>query len=169
MDNTLKLKTALFTLAAVFALFCSFPLTAQETQHKSGNSGETKGAYSTPEEIQTQKIAFFTQELQLTTQEAEKFWPLYNEYWNARGNVRKGTMNALKALNDALEATPAKSDSEIKKLSEAYLANYAKDASLLNEYFTKFQTVLPIKKAAKIFNAEEKFRRILIKQLRHHN
>lgn len=30
------------------------------------------------EEIQMQKIAFYSQQLQLTTEEAQKFWPLYN-------------------------------------------------------------------------------------------
>ncbi len=119
------------------------------------------------EEVQMQKIAFFTSELQLTTQEAEKFWPLYNELWDERGKARKETMDALKELKAALEAKPEKSDSEIKKLSDIYLANYAMEAELLDEYFDKFQKILPIKKAAKILYAEEKFRRMLIKQLRH--
>ncbi len=119
------------------------------------------------EEIQMQKIAFFTSELKLTPQEAEKFWPLYNELWEERDKARKETMSALKNLKAALEAEPEKGDSEIKRLSEIYLANYAMEAELINEYFNKFQKILPIKKAAKILYAEEKFRRMLIKQLRH--
>jgi hypothetical protein len=34
------------------------------------------------EKIQTLKIAFITQKLQLTPDEAEKFWPIYNQYDN---------------------------------------------------------------------------------------
>ena len=34
------------------------------------------------EKIQSLKIAFITQKLQLTTDEAEKFWPVYNQYDN---------------------------------------------------------------------------------------
>ena len=30
-------------------------------------------------EFEAQKIAFFTQEMELTPEEAAKFWPLYNE------------------------------------------------------------------------------------------
>lgn len=119
------------------------------------------------EEIQMQKIAFFTSELQLTPQEAEKFWPLYNQLWEERGKARKETMVALHNLTQAVEAEPVKGDSEIKKLSEIYLANYAMESELLREHFNKFEKILPISKAAKILYAEEKFRRMLIKQLRH--
>lgn len=121
------------------------------------------------EEVQVQKIAFFTSELQLTPAEAEKFWPLYNQLWDERGKARHETMEALKNLKLALEETSEKGDAEIKKLSDIYLANYAMEAELLEEYFNKFQKIISIKKAAKIFYAEEKFRRMLIKQLRNHN
>ena len=32
--------------------------------------------------IKAQKIAFFTEKIQLTVQEAERFWPVYNEFEN---------------------------------------------------------------------------------------
>ena len=119
------------------------------------------------EDIQMQKVAFYSTELQLTPEEAQKFWPLYNELWQKRENARKESMGALRSLMDKLNSDPDVSDSEIKKLSEIYLANQAMENDLLNEYFVKFQKILPVKKAAKIFYAEEKFRRMLIKQLRH--
>jgi hypothetical protein len=34
------------------------------------------------EKIQALKIAFITQKLKLTPAEAEKFWPVYNQYNN---------------------------------------------------------------------------------------
>ena len=34
------------------------------------------------EKIQSLKIAFITQKLQLTPDEAQKFWPVYNQYDN---------------------------------------------------------------------------------------
>ena len=126
-------------------------------------------AHPSTEEVQMQKIAFFTAELQLTPSEAEKFWPLYNQLWDERGKARHETMEALRNLKSALEDGSDKGDSEIKKLSDIYLANYAMEAELLEEYFNKFQKIIPIKKAAKIFYAEEKFRRMLIKQLRNHH
>src|SRR5574340_591376 len=40
------------------------------------------------EKIQALKIAFITQKLQLTSSEAEKFWPIYNEYENEINALR---------------------------------------------------------------------------------
>lgn len=170
--NILKNTFSIPTLALFALLLCTAPLTAQDKQPR--NDGKTvenlqQKKTTTPEEIQTQKIAFFTQELELTPKEAEKFWPLYNEFWDMRGQARKQTITALKELNKALKAEPAKSDSEIKRLSEIYLANYVAEGELLSEYFVKIQKTIPIKKAARIFYAEEKFRHILIKQLRGNN
>lgn len=118
------------------------------------------------EEINAQKIAFFTQELNLTPQEAEKFWPVYNASWHARGKARKETMRSLDQLNQALEATPSVSDIKIKELSEAYIQNYKKEGDIYISYFNDFKKILPLRKAVKVFGAEEKFRVMLIKQLR---
>lgn len=161
--KSLKLN---FTVAAffLFALitFNASAIFAQPDQKKPHTKPHPSG-----EQIQMQKIAFFTSELQLTPQEAEKFWPLYNQLWEERGKARKETMIALHNLTQAVEADPAKGDSEIKKLSEIYLANYAMESELLKDHFSKFEKILPVKKAAKLLYAEEKFRRMLIKQLRH--
>ena len=140
----------------------------QELRADGGKAGHPQQQHPSYEEIQMQKIAFFTAELQLTPQEAEKFWPLYNELWNERGKARKETMEALKNLKNALESQPEKGDSEIKKLSDIYLANYTVEGELMSDYFDKFLKIIPVNKAAKILYAEEKFRRMLIKQLRHH-
>lgn len=161
--NMLKHKTLISFMAFVAMILCNFTVaSAQDKPQPPKGEG-----YPSPESIQMQKIAFYTAELDLTTQEAEKFWPLYNEFWDARGKARKETMDALKKLNINLEEESDITDTEIKKLSEIYLANYEAEAELMSEYFVKFQKILPIKKAAKIFSTEEKFRRMLIKQLRH--
>ena len=40
------------------------------------------------EKIRTLKTAYITQELSLTPSEAEKFWPVYNEYDSKRTKLR---------------------------------------------------------------------------------
>ena len=40
------------------------------------------------EEIEAQKRAYFTEKLNLTVEEAEKFWPLYNEFQDKRRALR---------------------------------------------------------------------------------
>ncbi|MBK9192187.1 MAG: hypothetical protein IPM77_12125 [Crocinitomicaceae bacterium] len=116
------------------------------------------------EYIRTQKIAFISTELALTPEEAEKFWPVYNEYDAALEKIReerKGYMKELKTINDltgerAYELTAAILDTDIK------------EASIRKEYLAKFAEVLDDKKAAKVFYAEEKFKRELLKEIRNH-
>ena len=41
------------------------------------------------EKLETQRVAFITNRLDLTTEEATKFWPLYNEYSKKRFELKK--------------------------------------------------------------------------------
>lgn len=120
----------------------------------------------TPEDIDAQKIAYFTRELELTPEEAARFWPLYYRSWDERTAARDRTMDDLKKLNSALNAAPARSDAEIKPLIEAYLKSQEEESRLMARHFDDFCKVLPLRKAARIFHAEEHFRILLIRQLR---
>lgn len=139
--------------------------TTNKPEAKDTDTGQTE-KHPSRQEIESQKIAFFTQELNLTPQEAEKFWPIYNASWHARGRARKATMHSLEDLNEALEANPPVSDIRIKELSDTYIESFKKEGELFASYFNDFKKVLPLRKAVKVFSAEEKFRIILIKQLR---
>jgi Spy/CpxP family protein refolding chaperone len=117
------------------------------------------------EYIRTQKIAFISTELALTTEEAEKFWPIYNEYdakMEEIRNERRGYHKELKTINDL-------SDDKAYELTEKILDCDTKEAALRKEYLAKFAVVLGKKKAAKVFYAEEKFKRELLKEIHHHD
>lgn len=117
------------------------------------------------EYIRTQKIAFISTELALTTEEAEKFWPIYNEYEAKIEEIRKerrGYSKELKTINDL-------SDDKAYELTEKILDCDTKEAALRKEYLAKFAEVLGKKKAAKVFYAEEKFKRELLKEIHHQN
>ncbi|MBL7897960.1 MAG: hypothetical protein JNJ99_05460 [Crocinitomicaceae bacterium] len=116
------------------------------------------------EYIRTQKIAFISTELALTPEEAEKFWPVYNEYDAALEKVReerKGYMKELKTINDL-------TGERAYELTEGILETDIKEATIRKEYLAKFAEVLDDKKAAKVFFAEEKFKRELLKEIRNH-
>lgn len=154
--KTLKITLISF---AILAMSFSNYVNAQERHNK----------HCTKEEIRTQKIAFYTQTLDLTPKEAEKFWPLYNEYWNKLEKARRQTMISLRNLNNALKAEPEKTDSAINDLVEDHLNKKKYEESLTPDFYMEIQKIIPIKKAAKIFQAEENFRIMLIRQLRRSN
>ena len=52
------------------------------------------------EKIEALKIAFITQKLQLTTDEAQKFWPVYNQYENEIRSLQLGNRNGPALENE---------------------------------------------------------------------
>lgn len=102
---------------------------------------------SRAERIQALKIAFITQKLQLTSDEAEKFWPIYNQYDNEIRNLQ------LDSKNNNVPALE----------TEEKLLNIRK------KYKSAFEKVIGPQKLNKLFNAEMDFRTILIRRLQNRN
>jgi hypothetical protein len=113
--------------------------------------------------IQAQRAAFFTERLSLTPAEAEKFWPVYNEYdaKRARLNAEETRLINLFKENKA-SLTDKEIDSDIKKIFET-----RKAITTLNEdYYLKFRQVLPARKVMKLIITETQFRVWLLNKLR---
>lgn len=136
----------------------------QEPKHapQQGNDDKKPRRWN---EIMSQKVAFVTQQLQLTPEEAEKFWPVYNaaseEVWKAS----KKTLRAIAALVNSTKDDATQSEEEIKKLVANLDNCKMNEIKTFNKLFTEISKVLPLKKAAKIYGIEEQFRQHLIKNL----
>ena len=117
------------------------------------------------ERMQSGKIAFLTMEIGLTPEEAQNFWPIYNsvnkELDEATYNTVASYMELEKALNDK------KSDKEVSKYLNKYLEAMGSQNRIRTESVEKYKKILPDSKVAKIFVAEEKFRRQHIRMLQY--
>ncbi|MBC8265901.1 MAG: hypothetical protein H8E84_02955 [Flavobacteriales bacterium] len=111
------------------------------------------------EKIEAQKVAFITTQLELTTKEAQVFWPLYNEF-----------SDVMKSLHDEKK----QNRKDIKQMSDAEIAEMLnnnfiieqKELDTKKEYNLKFQKILPTKKVATLYHAEMQFKRELLKKIR---
>src|SRR6056297_4259926 len=96
-----------------FILVLSFVISGLQSNAQESNK------VSKEQQIKDQKIAFFTDKIGLTPEEAEKFWPIYNEYWEKKNKIyveRKKTMNNYtKNINNL-------SKDQLKKLSDKYIS-----------------------------------------------
>lgn len=117
------------------------------------------------EKIKTLKVAFFTTELDLTTNEAEKFWPLYNTFDDKQFELRHQKMRAfMKRM----------SDGSLDKITEKEANNFLvqmedteEELFLLRKKFTQnLKKILPSIKIIKLRKAEEDFNRKLLHQYR---
>lgn len=115
------------------------------------------------EKMMCERIAFLSVELDLTQEEAQEFWPVYNEVCKAKNNARDKVFRAFKALETAVKS--GKAEKEIEKLLKDYdNATEAQDAAE-KEADEKLRKSLSPTKLAKLYIGEEKFRRQHIRKL----
>ncbi len=125
--------------------------------------GQRKFDPQTLELIKSKKIAFLTEQLGLTSQEAEKFWPVYNDLEKQRFLL----MDQKRELEHTSEEP--KSDmreADYRKLAIDLAASHAKEGKLIEEYNLKFLNILPAEKVVKLYLAEGKFRATLMREFR---
>ena len=116
--------------------------------------------------VQNEKIAYLSTELDMTSQEAQNFWPVYNtiekEKDQAMHQIFKTYFEMKKAIEDG------RSEKEIKTLLNKYLAAQDNQKAVDKKAIEEYLKVLPASKVAKILVSEENFRRNHIRKL-HHN
>lgn len=135
----MKNKKYIFCLFILFTFFKLFP------------QGGAKR-----EKIEAIRVAFITQKLNLTVDESQKFWPVYNEY-----------QDKLKAARQEFkrQSTIFTNDKEAQDYLDAELLLKQRDFSLYKEYYDKIKKTIPVKKVAELRQAEEDFKKELLKQL----
>lgn len=111
------------------------------------------------EKLEALRVAFITKELNLTSEEAEKFWPVYNQREAEQEEVRKQLRENHKGKN-----IDEMTDAEVEKLIEKQLELRQKELDIDKKYASKLKEVLPVKKVAKLPVAEKKFREEVIQQ-----
>ncbi len=119
--------------------------------------------YDKIQELQAQKVGFFTKKLQLTTREAQEFWPVYNDYQVRKNKIiqdrRSTTRFYIQNFNNL-------SKKEIEEITEKFIRLMKEESNLFFTYHEKFKEVLPISKVMKIYIAEEQYKTFLLRQLR---
>lgn len=118
------------------------------------------------QKIMQEKIAFFTTEMDLTQEEAQNFWPVYNQFCKEEHEAQKLIMKTYKDLNEAIES--GKSEKEISACLNRYLKAREEKRDLSTAAAGRFRKILSDEKVARMYIAEEKFKRNQIRKL-HHN
>ena len=96
------------------------------------------------ERIQSLKIAFITQKLELTSDEAQKFWPVYNRY---ETEIRQANKDSKAGGGDAID-------------------NEEKVLNVKKKYRIEFIKVIGQPKTNILFNSEREFRGVLMRHLK---
>jgi len=140
----------IFAVTTFAFLSFGFAANAQDNQDKA-------------EIVKAQKIAFFTEKLDLTSLEAQDFWPLYNDYWKRKNVIISERRETMVYCEKNLNRMSTK---EIKAYADKYVGFQRREADLLNEFNGRFQKVLPAEKVMKLYLADNEFKNWLLQQIK---
>lgn len=110
-------------------------------------------------QLDNARIAFITNRVSLTQEQAQKFWPLYNDFSNRRRELNRNDRLLRRGLNDGL------SDQQIRDNMNQSFALRQQVLNLEKEYFEKFQKVISLRQVAQLQQAERDFTREVIKRV----
>jgi Skp family chaperone for outer membrane proteins len=99
----------------------------------------------TAEKIQAMEVGYISQKLNLTTDEAQKFWPVFNEY--------------KREVNDALRNFKKTPDADILDRDQKIL-------DIRKKYRDRFAGVIGQPRVRTFFQAEGDFRRALMNRIK---
>lgn len=110
--------------------------------------------------IESAKIALISERLGLTPEDAQKFWPIYNEYSQKR---RENHMEFAKARRNFNPETATEQETEaMLKLGREVKERQLK---LEGEYSDRMLKVIDSKQLMSLQNAERDFKRMLLDRL----
>ena len=112
------------------------------------------------EKIRAARIAYITEKLGLTPAEAEKFWPIYNEFDQKRRELR------LQNKDLRRNPDPNKSQEEIEKAAIAQQHQFRqKELDLEKDYSGRLLNVISAKKVMALPRTEKDFRDLLLRRM----
>ncbi|HET8855574.1 MAG TPA: hypothetical protein VFM60_06595 [Salinimicrobium sp.] len=111
------------------------------------------------EKIEALKTAYITEGLDLSPEEAQIFWPIYNEYTEKRRDLYR------KEYAD-IEKLECISEDEANSMLEEYVSLERKDYLLKKNFYQDLRKLFSAKEIIKLKKVEDDFNRKMIKEYR---
>jgi Spy/CpxP family protein refolding chaperone len=119
------------------------------------------------EEIKAHKIAFITEKVNLTANQAQKFWPIYNKHEQQVMALRKTQLESLKTLKD--KKMVELSDKKAKEVLVKYTEIRGELTKKMEQLISLLEGVITPQQTIKLLIAEEGFKKRLLKRFRGRN
>jgi hypothetical protein len=110
--------------------------------------------------IEAARIALITERLELSPEQAEKFWPIYREYNNKRRELRTELRNARRDVNPS-ELTEEQS----RELMALAMEIKQRELKLEQDYSGRLQAIITSRQLLRLKNAEQDFHKMLLQRL----
>lgn len=142
-----------YVVGIIFAFFAA-PLLAQDDDLPPAQDPKVR------DKIQAARVAYITDQLALTPEEAEKFWPIYREFAEKRKEIRQQLRQTRK------NPDPGKTQEQNEKqLVDEQLEAKQKELNLEKDYSGKLLKVISAQKLRSLPDAERRFRQMILDQI----
>ncbi len=112
------------------------------------------------QKIENAKIAIISERLNLTPEQAQQFWPLYNEFLDKRRAFQQD-YNDARAKIDIDKA----SEKERKELIDYGMKLKERSLTLEKQYSDRMLTIISAKQIMELRQAEDDFKKMLLRQI----
>jgi len=153
------MKSHITTLFALLMMTAATVSLRAQSQGQGFGQGAIQGD---GEKLTAYKIAFFTKNLDLTPAEAEKFWPLYNDF-----SARKNKLQAdrLLLLRYAAQNEANMSENEIASTADRLTQSFAEESAMVISFNESLKKVLPPAKVIRLYQVENRYKQQLLREL----
>ena len=151
--STFSFMLRLFSLAALLLVL----VPAAHAQSGGGFDGGRKGQRLG--QLENAKIAFITNRVSLTQEQAQKFWPLYNEFSARRRELNRSGRLLRRDVTDGM------TDQQIRENFNQAFTMRQQELNLEKDYFDKFQKVIALRQVVQLCQAERDFTKEVIKRV----
>ncbi len=115
------------------------------------------------EKIKALKVAFITERLDLSSKEAQLFWPIYNEH---ESNMEDLRVKEWSQVRYKIKKANTLSEQEADDLLGLYTALEKEKQDSYKRLFSKLKNVLSSKKTLLLIQSEDDFKRKLMQMYR---
>lgn len=110
--------------------------------------------------VEQLRVSFIAKRLELTVDEAEKFWPVYNEYNDKIKAIRKNLRQSYRRKVEPL------SEQDAEELFQLDLRSKQAEVDVHKVYSERIKSIIGVRRTIRLRVAEEEFKREMINTIK---
>jgi hypothetical protein len=115
------------------------------------------------ERFRSMKIAYYSERIEFTSEEAEQFWPVYNEFDRQTAALNRQSKAQFRDFESKVDAI---TEEQVEEMIDQYVETQKKQAQLAEDFHAQFKKILPPKKIMTLYITEVQFREDMLRRLR---
>jgi len=133
-------------LSTLFSLLITSLIIGQKHGHDKGEMSDR---------LKAKKIAYIVESLELTPEESQKFWPVYNAF-----------RDEMKALSFDRKKSMDMTEEEAKSYLTEKLDRDRQEIEIKEKYHVKYLEIISARKLVKLIHVERKFKRDMLNDIK---